>query len=360
MATLVFPVSTPDGRAYLKAALERGEVVVGASCDVADPIDGAAPWRRLPLVHEPEFLSAFLDLVRTHNVTQIHAAAHMVHASLSGIIQEQQLSELRIINASALQTEIARWEEIFDRAEAWGEMIEWVAPGAALDTPFIAGVIRQAFDLFGESYDAKLSALLGCLAAAPDGDIVEVGALFGRSASVLLAGRDVGAARRRLFVFDPWSVDDGAQMDLPEALRAYTRTTEFSMIVRAFEATFSAIAPAGAFAAHQVSSKEGAAWYKSGGDIEAARRAKHLPPIRPCGAIALLHIDGNHDYVFAAEDVALWSPLVAPGGWVVIDDYLWRYGDGPRRAGNELLERWGPDVQRAFVSGDCLFVQRAA
>ena len=88
-ATLVFPVSTPDGRAYLKQALERGDRVVGASCDMSDPTGGAAPWAKLPLVHEPDFLPAFLDLVQAHGVTRIHASAHMVHAALSEILREQ-------------------------------------------------------------------------------------------------------------------------------------------------------------------------------------------------------------------------------------------------------------------------------
>ena len=94
----------------------------------------------------------------------------------------------------------------------------------------------------------------------------------------------------------------------------------------------------------------------------AALPAAPYPPREPRIRIiraALLHIDGNHDAACAAQDVELWSPLVRPGGWVVIDDYCWRYGDGPKRAGDALLARWGPDVDRAFVAGDCLFVRRA-
>ncbi|WP_313539878.1 class I SAM-dependent methyltransferase [Sphingomonas sp.] len=77
------------------------------------------------------------------------------------------------------------------------------------------------------------------------------------------------------------------------------------------------------------------------------------------GQIALLHIDGNRDRAAAEEDVLLWSPHVARGGWVVIDDYNWRYGDGPKQAGDALLERWGEGAARAFAAGDCLFIQRA-
>ena len=105
--TLVFPVSTPDGRAYLKQALERGERVVGASLDATDPTGGAAPWARLPIVHEPAFLPVFLELVRAHGVTQIYAAAHMVHAALSDMLPANGLTQLKIINRSALQQEFA-------------------------------------------------------------------------------------------------------------------------------------------------------------------------------------------------------------------------------------------------------------
>jgi len=359
-ATLVFPVSTPDGRAYLKHALERGDRVIGASCDTSDPTEGAAPWAKLPLVHEPAFLPAFRDLVQTHGITRIHASAHMVHAALSDILREAEFSHLSIINRSALEQEFARWDDIFARADHWGRLISTLAPSHASPEPaFLAGVIRLAFDLFGESYDDKLAALMACLLDAPEGDIVEIGALFGRSASVLLSGRALGAAERRLFVFDPWSTEAGAQQDLPEAMQAYTRAAGLERVAHAFEATFSAIAPKGAMTAYRTPSASGCAIYRGDADGEAVRLFRTRPALKPAGRIALLHIDGNHDADCAAEDVALWSPLVPPGGWVAIDDYCWRYGDGPKLAGDALLEQWADGVARAYVAGDCLFIQRA-
>ena len=359
-ATLVFPVSTPDGRAYLKQALERGDRVVSASCDISDPTDGAAPWAKLPLVHEPGFLAAFLDLVKTHDITRIHASAHMVHAALSDLLRDHELANLRIINRSAWEQEFVRWDDIFARAQRWRELIAALSPSTPPpDPPFLAGVIRLAFDLFGESYDDKLAALLACLLSAPDGDIVEIGALFGRSASVLLCGRALGAAERRLFVFDPWSTEEGTQQDLPEAMQNYTRAARVERVADAFEATFAALAPSGAMAAFRTPSASGCAFYRGEADGEAVRLFRSKPTPKPGGQIALLHIDGNHDGPSAAEDVELWSPLVAPGGWVVIDDYCWRYGDGPKLAGDALLKRWGDGVARAYVAGDCLFIQRA-
>jgi len=357
--TLVFPVSTPDGRTYLKQALERGEPVVTASCDVSDPTNGAAPWIRLPLVSEPAFLDAFTDVVRQHDVTRIHASAHIVHAALRNLLQEHDLGPLRIINRSALELEFERWDDIFARAERWAQFIETLVPAQPQPSlSFVAGVVRLAFDLFGESYDDKLAALLACLLDAPEGDIVEIGSLFGRSASVLLAGRALGVAERNIFVFDPWCSDAGAQQDMPVALQKYTRSAGLERVAHAFEATFAALAPAGAMTVYRTPSASGHAVYRGEADGEAVRLLKPAKASCPAGKIALLHIDGNHDRSAAAEDVMLWSPHVAPGGWVVIDDYNWRYGDGPKEAGDALLRLWGDKAARAFVAGDCLFIQR--
>ncbi len=358
--TLVFPVSTPDGRAYLKQALARGEQIVGASCDRSDPTGGASPWIKLPLVHEPGFFSAFLSLVEAHGITRIHAAAHMVHAALGDMLREHGLTHLQIINRSALEQEFERWDDIFARAEHWKQLIAALTPAKTPpERAFLAGVIRVAFDLFGESYDDKLAALLACLLDAPGGDIVEIGSLFGRSASVLLSGRGLGGAERRLFVFDPWSSEAAAQKDLPQIMQDYTRAAGLERAALAFEATFEALAPHGAMTAYRTPSALGNAIYRGEADGEAARLLKQRSALTPNGRIALLHIDGNHDAAYAEEDVSLWSPLVAPGGWVAIDDYCWRYGDGPKSAGDALLERWGDGVARAYVLGDCLFIQRA-
>ena len=142
-------------------------------------------------------------------------------------------------------------------------------------------------------------------------------------------------------------------------MQVYTRAARVERVAPAFEATFAALAPRGEMAAYRTPSASGCAIYRGEADGEAVRLLKTSPPPKPCGRIALLHIDGNHDAGPAAEDVALWSPLVAPGGWVAIDDYCWRYGDGPKRAGDALLAHWGDGVARAYVAGDCLFIQRA-
>jgi predicted O-methyltransferase YrrM len=41
------------------------------------------------------------------------------------------------------------------------------------------------------------------------------------------------------------------------------------------------------------------------------------------GPLDLLHVDGNHDYVRCADDLARWLPKVRSGGLLVLDDTAW-------------------------------------
>ena len=74
-------------------------------------------------------------------------------------------------------------------------------------------------------------------------------------------------------------------------------------------------------------------------------------------SIAFLHIDGNHHFDEVSKDIALWEPHVCIGGWVAIDDYLWAFGDGPKRAGDLLLASKRFDL--AFVMGDTLYMRKS-
>ncbi len=282
----------------------------------------------LATVHDPAFPDAFDSLVSDHGVTQVHAAAHTVHAGPNALLTSHAAPDIRIINPSPWDEEMTRWRELFDRAEAWRARMRLLAPGAALpDTAAIAGIIHTAFGLFGESYDDKLASLLACLSLAPDGDVVEIGALFGRSASVLIGGRCFGGADRRVFVFDPWRADAALQDDLPAPLRAGAVATDWALVADACQAALSPLAGSGRVAVLQGPSAAGAAWYAQG-DAPATHGLRvRIGSAEPRQSIALLHIDGNHDAAAVMQDAALWTPFVAPGGWVVFDDYQWRYGD---------------------------------
>jgi len=65
----------------------------------------------------------------------------------------------------------------------------------------------------------------------------------------------------------------------------------------------------------------------------------------------------NHDYGSVKKDCELWLDRMLPGSWLILDDYIWAHGDGPYRAGNELLLDQPERIGCAFVCGKALFRQ---
>jgi SAM-dependent methyltransferase len=186
----------------------------------------------------------------------------------------------------------------------------------------------------------------------PTGDILEVGCLYGRSALVLgyLAHRHkIG----NVICVDPWNVavmtDQGTQAAV---LNKDLDWINFEQIFRIFLSTAAILDNIGYI---RQTSKAARPIY------EAARQIGHLDspelgclPLSP--QLSLLHIDGNHRYDHVRKDVDTWSPYLTPGGWLLLDDYVWAFGDGPKRVGDELLD--SPCYDTAFVSGDTLFLRR--
>jgi hypothetical protein len=78
------------------------------------------------------------------------------------------------------------------------------------------------------------------------------------------------------------------------------------------------------------------------------------------GRLAILHVDGNHDFEWAARDIQMWGQLLQPGGWLIVDDYRWTFGSGPREAADAWLAENASAVACAFEAGSALFVRLKA
>ena len=222
-------------------------------------------------------------------------------------------------------------------------------PREALLPEETAGFIRAAMSIPGESYEAKLLAFIEIARRCPDGDIVEVGCLFGRSASLLamLSRRyDLG----RVLCVDPWSSEQIDQGDatLAEASKVY----DWSVWQLMFEIN---VIPFGLGAAELSAHAlgEGAEGLRRRGPVETATFGK----TRYDGQIAFLHIDGNHDYSHALADAQAWIPHMAAGGWIVFDDYVWDWGDGPKRVADAWIVDNAVRVRTYFVVGGAMFIQ---
>jgi hypothetical protein len=209
----------------------------------------------------------------------------------------------------------------------------------------------NATEIYGESNEEKLAAMMGIFASAPAGDVVEIGSLMGRTAFVLLY-----LARRHrigpLLTVDPWRSVNAVQRDSPGSIQALVEEWDFEALRAGF---FVNMAPfmAADHAHLRMPSEQAFPVYAEGEPLQAPNSVR----VSYSGRIAVLHIDGNHDYEAVRKDCDLWLDRLAPGAWLILDDYVWAHGDGPRRVGDQVLDRYRLQIERAFVCGKALFVK---
>jgi hypothetical protein len=213
----------------------------------------------------------------------------------------------------------------------------------------MAGLSRYAEIIPGMCDGDKFHALLEIARRSAPGDIVEIGSWWGKSAFIFAwLARHFGIGK--LLCVDPWNnallvqgetiVDSGsAQVDAEEALRV------FQIGLLPFNA--------GHINYLHMTSVAGAAFYAGSRSVNTEAFGK----TEYAGRISILHIDGNHAYGAVKADIESWRPFMREGGWIVFDDYVWPFGDGPRRAGDEFLENNRSGITTAFVMGTALFIQ---
>lgn len=347
---LIFPAGVPDALKYQTEAAARGCHVVGASSLAFNPeADRYDAWEYLPYVHAPEFPEKLSDLITRLGISAIYAPHEVVSSHLAEILPGLA-SGVELISASPLLAKEREYRALWDRAEAIGGAPDWFDGGAPrLKGARLAGLLRFVDDVPGMSDNDKIAAMIEVARHVPAGDIVEIGSWWGRSAALLtLLSRHHGLGS--VLCVDPWRADAlpqgvtildkaSAAMDLDDALRI-------------FETNLAPIAD-GRVNYIRAPSVEGAARYEPGLSVETEALGRTVY----CGQIALLHIDGNHALERVTEDAESWTPHMAPGGWIVFDDYVWAFGDGPQEVGDAYCTRNAHRIVRSFVMGTALFVQ---
>jgi len=352
---LIFPGGMPRSLEYLRKCLRAGLPVVGASSLNYDVASGQYPsWLRLPYINQPEFDHALRQAIQELDIGGIYTPNPVVWNYLHRTLRDIA-PDVNLVNDSPVNEALAGYRAARAHARA---LLERPLPLAsrlpakpAIAEVELAALFRHADLIPGMCDHEKICALHEVARHSVSGDLVEIGSWWGKSAFVLarLAScYEIG----NLLCVDPWSnqhlvqhdshglVDSGsAQVDAAEALAVF----EISLL---------------AFNSNHVNylrmpSIDGARHYLE--QRSAATAAFGTTPYS--GHIAILHIDGNHAYAEVKSDIASWSGMVARGGWIILDDYIWPFGDGPRRAGDEFLAEHGNRIDLAFVMGSALFIQ---
>lgn len=353
---LVFPAGLPDALRFRAEAEARGDTVIGASSLAFDTAQGAyAHWDFLPFVHDEGFPAALSEVAARRNIDAIYAPHEVVAGRLADIMPEVA-PRARLIEASPMRDKERAYRTLREAAEAQGTE-DWFAASPFTPRPRLsplqaAGLIRLVDTIPGMCDGEKIAVVMEAMRYAPPGDIVEIGSWWGRSAALFnWLGRHHGVGP--MLCVDPWS-----SAELPQGVAVLDRASaamDTDEALAIFQMNLGPLAQ-GDLNYIRARSADAAADYGPGLEVTTATFGKVVYG----GRISVLHIDGNHALESVAADAAAWIPHVRPGGWIIFDDYVWAFGDGPRQVGDAFLASDAHRIAFSFVMGTALFVQLAA
>jgi len=355
MTILVFPSALEAAGRFAREAGQWGRRVIGASSLEIDP--NAAlfdAWARLPFIGDSQFFDELATLVEREQVTALHTP----HAPTFYLLEQQlpsRLPGLKLMGPGPFRRQMDRVTGALDDArDALAQVSASGMGPSPLPVEMLAGLLLQVETIHGECARDKILALCGVVPFAPRGDIVEIGALFGKSSYVLNrlgAYCDIGAT----LCVDPWDLGLSVQTDAPTHIQEASGGWDWEVVYEGFLVAMLGCATA-PFNYLRMTSAKARDHYGPGKRVTSPEFG--TTPL--AGSIAVLHLDGNHDEAAVAEDFALWGPLVVPGGWVIFDDYNWPHGDGPRKVADRAIADYGSRVAKHFVAGGAMFVNLSA
>jgi hypothetical protein len=352
---LIFPGGMPRSLDYLHQCQRDGIATIGASSLNYDVASTEYPaWLHLPYVNNPDFDDALRAAIAKFDIGGIFSPNPVVWQYLDAALGALAPG-VALINDSPVDDALSGFRAARSRAR---KLLEHPLPVATpltsqprLTEIELASLLLHADRIPGMCAHEKACALHEIARYAIPGDLVEIGSWWGKSAFLLTRlaqSYDIG----NLLCVDPWSNAHLVQHDGDGLVDGGSATVDAAEALSVFEMN---LLP---YAANRVNylrlpSVEGARHYGS-------QRYVTTPAFgttRYEGRIAVLHIDGNHSYAAVKADVEAWTGLVACGGWIVLDDYTWPFGDGPRRAGDEFVAEHSERIACAFVMGGALFLQ---
>lgn len=357
-AILIFPAGMPRSLEFLDKCLGERRTVVGASSLAHDPVREKYPaWLTLPYVSDINFDNALGQAVQDLDIESIFTPNPVVWDYLSRSL-ERIAPNVHLVNASPGHAELApfRGAQAFARTilESPLPLVDEHLARSDLTPLQLASLFRHVEAIPGMCDHEKLRALYEIFRSCPTGDLVEIGSWWGKSAYALLRLSQCFGLGNVLCV-DPWSDGHLVQSDQESLVDTASALFSAEEAFGVFQINLQPYSNGG-LNYLRLPSTEGALIYRNTTEITTPA----FGSTRYCGQIAILHIDGNHNFDNVNADVAAWAGHVAPGGWIVIDDYRWPYGDGPQRVGDRFLIDQERRISNAFVMGGALFIQLLA
>ena len=352
---LIFPAGMVRSLEYLEQCQRNGQAVIGSSSLAYDVSKTRyAQWEVLPYITEAGFDQALGELIKQHDIGGIYTPNPVAWAYLNKSLP-LIAPGIAVINASPAEEELTGYRTAtklgYQLLTQTLSLASCVSAKPAMPEVQLSALFRHANIIPGMCDDEKIGALCEIGRYSVPGDIVEIGSAYGKSAFVLSRLARLYGIGKTLCI-DPWKREYMVQNDAGGLVDDSVQYFDVDETLRVFEMNLLPYSN-GDINYMRLPSTEAALHYGA----HRAVSTESFGMTEYCGNIAVLHIDGNHSYEAARADVDAWSSHVLPGGWIIIDDYVWPYGDGPQRVGDEFLHKNRTRLSCAFVMGTALFLQ---
>lgn len=304
-------------------------------------------WHFLPYVNEPSFLKELQKLLIKYNISKVFTPSAGVWKYLDKYKKSQELN-IEIIN-DYKYLEVASFSNYFFKYASilYNSYLQISSENLLLENEF-SSLLYNYHTIFGESGDNKLLSLCYIAPRIPKGDIIEIGVQQGRSAfalTILACRYHIG----KVLCIDPWI--QTIQNDSPDIIRDMGVGIDNNNFFYHFILNLSLYKEDLNYL--KTTSDEAIDVYKSNKTIT----SREFSTTTYTQKIALLHIDGNHDYTYVRNDLYNYLPYILDNGWIVLDDYVWAFGDGPRKVGDDFLNKNRDNINQCFYSDSALFIQ---
>ena len=356
MSILIFPSSLCASVKFALEARRWGKRTIGASSvpNDASTADYYDILEKLPFIGDSDFFDELKKIIAIHGIESLftpHAATfHLLEKKLPLLVPG-----LRLIGDGPFQNQINKIKDSIDAGIKSREIATKYRRFESkqeipLSAEFIGGLLTHVETIHGECSREKMHALFATIPFAPKGDIVEIGALFGKSSYLfnrIGAKCGIGAT----LVVDPWDLGHSIQHDAPTNIQDASSGWDWSLVATGFRMNLvSSCAPP--FNYLRMTSEEAHERYVSREPIISEEFGATIYK----GRIAVLHLDGNHDEIAVLQDFNLWSQHLLPNAWIIFDDYEWPHGDGPRKVADLATKKYFGRINDKFVAGGAMFM----
>lgn len=351
---LIFPAGMPRSVEFLNKCKESGREVVGSSSLAYDPArELYSSWATLPYVTDSDFNDALKKLIVQFNIGEIYTPNIVVWNYLDKNLAGLSLEKVSLSNISPVDEVLSGYRAAVKKAQYFIDNplpLDLLKESNSMPEILeLAGLCRYADLVPGMCDDEKFHVLLEIARHSVSGDVVEIGSWWGKSAFIL-AWLSRHFKIGNLLCVDPWCNENLVQNE--------TIVDSGSMQVNADEALNVFKIGLLPFNSNHINylrmpSCDGASHYA----VDRVVSSPLFGETRYKGQISILHIDGNHAYEAVKIDINSWVKFMKGGSWIIFDDYLWPYGDGPKRVADEFLNYNINKIANSFVMGGALFIQ---